>query len=407
VPPDELKFVAYSADALNLGQTYYPRSIKMFVMAEDRSGLVQLEDEHLGNSSVVIVDDSEFFADMMAREIEERSIFETTAYYDAQTALEHLDYEGVACIVSDYQMVPLDGLDFLKELREEDETLPFILLTGQGSEDIAIDAVRLGATDYITKETIVEESEFSLLLNRIKQAVAHTQAQTELARRKELLEEQRNNLEILNEVLRHDIRNDLQIITTQSELLTGYVDDEGTEHLQTVRESAHSAAELTTTAGEIADVMTTQEIDQSQINLKTVLEEEIDTIRSTDQHVTIDIDGELADQEVLANQMLEAVFRNLLRNAVQHNDKETPEITVSAERQDEMVAVRLADNGPGISDSHKASIFEKGELGLESDGTGIGLYLVDTLVSKYGGEVWVEDNEPDGAVFVVTLPVAE
>lgn len=375
-------------------------------MAEDLSGLVQWEDEHLGDLSVVVVDDSEFFADMMAREIEERSMFETTAYYDAQTALERLDYEGAACIVSDYQMVPLDGLEFLKELREEDETLPFILLTGQGGEDIAIDAIRLGATDYITKETIVEESEFSLLLNRIKQAVAHTRAQTELARRKELLEEQRDNLEILNEVLRHDIRNDLQIITAQLDLLSNHVDEEGTEHLQTVRESAHSAAELTTTAGEIADVMTTQEIDRSKVNLKAVLEDEINTVRSTEQGVSLEIEGELSDREVLADQMLEAVFGNLLRNAVQHNDKETPEIVVSTERRDDMLAVRIADNGPGITDDHKMSVFEKGEMGLESEGTGIGLYLVDTLVSEYGGDVWVEDNEPDGSVFVVTLPVA-
>jgi signal transduction histidine kinase len=70
------------------------------------------------------------------------------------------------------------------------------------------------------------------------------------------------------------------------------------------------------------------------------------------------------------------------------------------------VTVRIADNGPGVPDERKESVFGKGEKGLESDGTGIGTYLVKTLVSRYSGTVWVEDNEPGGAVFVVTLPIA-
>ena len=44
-----------------------------------------------------------------------------------------------------------------------------------------------------------------------------------------------------------------------------------------------------------------------------------------------------------------------------------------------------------------------GEKGLDSDGTGIGLYLVQTLVERYGGAVWIEDNEPEGSVFVVEM----
>ena len=49
-------------------------------------------------------------------------------------------------------------------------------------------------------------------------------------------------------------------------------------------------------------------------------------------------------------------------------------------------------------------IFGKGSMGPESPGTGVGLYLVHMLVEQYGGEVWVQDNDPTGAVFVVELP---
>ena len=104
--------------------------------------------------------------------------------------------------------------------------------------------------------------------------------------------------------------------------------------------------------------------------------------------------------------MLDSVFRNLLSNAVQHNDKEVPEVSVSATTHDMRAVVRIADNGPGVPDSQKQEIFGEGEKGLDSSGTGLGLYLVQELVTHYGGEVWVEDNNPEGAVFAVELPLA-
>jgi signal transduction histidine kinase len=61
---------------------------------------------------------------------------------------------------------------------------------------------------------------------------------------------------------------------------------------------------------------------------------------------------------------------------------------------------RIADNGPGVPDEQKERIFEEGEKGIDSEDTGLGLHLVRTLVDRYGGDVRVEDNEPEGSVFV-------
>nr|WP_305882660.1 sensor histidine kinase [Haloplanus ruber] len=99
--------------------------------------------------------------------------------------------------------------------------------------------------------------------------------------------------------------------------------------------------------------------------------------------------------------MLGSVFRNLLNNAVQHSDRDEPSVTVSASATDDAVTVRVADDGPGIPDDRKERVFGKGEKGIESEGTGLGLYLVYTLVDQYGGEVWIEDNDPCGTVFVL------
>ncbi|MFA9517553.1 sensor histidine kinase [Halopenitus sp. H-Gu1] len=221
-------------------------------------------------------------------------------------------------------------------------------------------------------------------------------------------EEQRNNLEILNQVLRHDIRNDIQLITAYADMLETYVDDEeGIEHLRTINEVSDDVIALTATAGDLADVMLGTHVENDQIQLNSVTKEELTEARQANTNAEIRVDGGLPNTEVRANSLLNSVFRNLLTNAIRHNDKDKPEITLSAEENDDTVRVRVADNGPGVPDARKDDIFGQGEKGLESPGTGVGLYLVNTLVDTYGGDVWVEDNEPEGAVFVVELPVTE
>lgn len=221
------------------------------------------------------------------------------------------------------------------------------------------------------------------------------------------LEEQRDNLDLLNQVLRHDIRNDLQLVTAYADLLTDHVDDEeGAAYLETLLESSEHAVELTRTAREMAEVMLTNSADEERVSLRSVLEREFDDVRSDYPRAVLSIDESIPAVAVHADDMLSSVFRNLLKNAIFHNDKTVPEVTVSAERGVGTIAVRIVDNGPGIPTDRKQAIFQEGEMGLESEGTGLGLYLVQTLVDRYGGDVFVEDNEPTGAVFVVELPVA-
>jgi len=220
------------------------------------------------------------------------------------------------------------------------------------------------------------------------------------------LEEQRDNLELLNQVVRHDIRNDLQIVVAYSEMLDGRVDEDAEGYLQSIRESARNAVDLTATARDLANVML-QQHDRKTIALDRPLEQQIESIRSAHATAVINVAGSIPPVTVYGNELLDAVFRNLLQNAIQHNDKEVPELSVSVDRDDDTVRVSIADNGPGVPESQREEIFGKGEKGLESEGSGIGLYLVYTLVDSYDGSVWVEDNEPEGSVFIVELPIAE
>ena len=215
-------------------------------------------------------------------------------------------------------------------------------------------------------------------------------------------------LELLNRIVRHDIRNDMAVVLGWAEMLDDHVDDEGREYLQKILASGEHVVELTEVAREYVETVVSDEaVAVEPVPLRSVLETELSLREESFPEAEFSLENSPPDVEVAANSMLSSVFRNLLNNAVQHNDADTPRIEVSFEVRDDEVEVRIADNGPGIPDDHKDTVFGKGERGLGSPGTGIGLYLVDTLVTEYGGEIWVEDNEPTGAVFVVQLPLAE
>jgi PAS domain S-box-containing protein len=233
---------------------------------------------------------------------------------------------------------------------------------------------------------------------------------TEITERKQYerrLEEQRNNLKLLNKVLRHDIRNDLQVVTLYAELLESEIDDEQQEYITRLITNAEHATNLTETARVMADVMLERERDREDIDLKRVLESELEEARLRSDDAAVAVEGSLPSVTVRADEMLHSVFANLLKNAIQHNDKERPEVTVSLTEYSDSAVVEVADNGPGITAERKTAIFGEGEKGLDSEGTGIGLYLVRTLVEDYGGTIRVEDNAPTGAVFVVELPRAD
>ena len=234
-------------------------------------------------------------------------------------------------------------------------------------------------------------------------ALHETTAEREYSQR---LEEQRDNLETLNQVLRHDIRNDLTVIKLYADLLDSECDtEEQQEYIDTLDQSADHAVDLTQTARELSEVMLLDSDETGGVNLQATLKNEIADVQASHPDATLELGTSVPSVTLATSEMVSSVFRNLLKNAIQHNDKRVPEVTVSATEQEETVTVRVADNGPGIPDSQKQTVFGEGEQGLNSAGTGIGLHLVSRIVDTHGGSVWVADNEPEGTVFAVNLPI--
>ena len=237
--------------------------------------------------------------------------------------------------------------------------------------------------------------------------VEHYTDITDLKRSQRQLAAQRDDLNVLNQVLRHDIRNDLQLVTAYADMLVPHVDEAGEAHRERIVESATNAIGLTESARDLAAVMRNRQAETTSVVVREVIEGQVAEVQAVFPEATISVDGRLPETAVVADSLLGSVIRNLLTNAIQHNRSDEPRVTVSAADCDGRVRIRVADNGPGIPDSQKAELFGKGHKGLESAGTGIGLYLVRTLVEGYGGEVWTHDNDPEGTVFVVDLPVAD
>ncbi len=118
---------------------------------------------------VLHVDDDPKFNDLVKTYLEKLSE-KITVYTETnpQKGIEHIENKPIDCIVSDYQMPEMDGLKFLRIVREEYPNLPFILFTGKGSEEIASEAIQTGVTDYLQK---AGTEQYELLVNRIQHAV--------------------------------------------------------------------------------------------------------------------------------------------------------------------------------------------------------------------------------------------
>ena len=148
--------------------------------------------------TVLHVDDEATFAELTATVLERTDErFRVITTTDVDEGLDILATEPVDCVISDYEMANQDGLEFLEIVRETDELLPFILYTGRGSEDVASEAISAGVTDYLQKET--GTSQYTVLANRITNAVESMRAQRERQRQLDAIETAQEGVSILDD----------------------------------------------------------------------------------------------------------------------------------------------------------------------------------------------------------------
>ena len=225
----------------------------------------------------------------------------------------------------------------------------------------------------------------------------HTYVQT--------LEMQSKQYRLLNQIIRHDIRNEMNLGIDLLRTITSKLETPP-EEIETLRSVLDQIIDLTETSRDMTDVIAEFAGDATTVPLQACIQREVANLSMTAEDLTITVEDAIPPVSVRSTELLPAVFRNLFSNVVQHTDTSSPEIRISITQSRERVVVHIADNGPGIDDRHKERIFESGET-VSGDGTGFGLSLVETLLAQHNGGIYVMDNEPTGSVFAVSLPLAE
>ncbi|WP_435334781.1 bacterio-opsin activator domain-containing protein [Haloarchaeobius sp. TZWWS8] len=151
-------------------------------MAQDGQDLLEGGVRATDSLTVMFVDNDPDFAEVSQMMLErENPAIDVITVRDGTEALTYLDDEvvpAVECIVSDYDMPSMDGLELLEAVRERDDRLPFILFTGKGSEEIASEAIAAGVTQYLQKKP--GSDRYTLLANQIDNAVSQYRTESAL-----------------------------------------------------------------------------------------------------------------------------------------------------------------------------------------------------------------------------------
>ncbi|WP_255190833.1 sensor histidine kinase [Natronobeatus ordinarius] len=211
----------------------------------------------------------------------------------------------------------------------------------------------------------------------------------------------RDSFSFLNSLLRHNVRNAVNVIdryaTGIAEGRRGVAPVDNARKIQTKSDQITELVENAQVLVDRADGAATLDT----VDFSRLLERQLETSREAYDGVELEHAIE-PDVVIHGDEILSVVVDNLVDNAVEHNDRIRPEVTVTLETHADVAVLRVADNGPGIMDRYKERVFEP----ARGDDGGLGLYLVDSLVTDYGGSVSLEDNEPRGTIVTVELPLA-
>lgn len=221
------------------------------------------------------------------------------------------------------------------------------------------------------------------------------------AARREHVREQRESLSTLNDILRHQILNDLSVISGHAELLALERVDR-TEAAETIL--AHSD-HVVDVVGRIETITAAlgRADDPVRVPVDRAVQRALADARERHPDATFAVEGD-ADATVLADHLLSLAVFEVLDNAATHGGPD-PTVTVAVEDGAE-VTVRVRDDGPGVSVAPPERVFEPSERGVDSEGDGLGLFLADAILDRYDGEVaLVEgDGSTGGAAFELRLP---
>ncbi|MCU0465064.1 MAG: hybrid sensor histidine kinase/response regulator [Anaerolineae bacterium] len=336
-------------------------------------------------------------------------VVQTEADYLA--ALTH----DIDIVLADYNLPGYDAARALNAARELKVGVPFILISGTTSEEVAVEIMKRGATDYLLKDRLsrlgvavqnaLEERQVRMIAESERATAQRLLAQLD---RERALNEQRNRLV---QFATHELKNPLTSMMSSAEMLLKREDlppESRRRHAEVVYEGVGRLLNM------INDMLTLGRLDEGLIDV-TLVRVELDVItaaivdefRIAHPHQPILCEILPADYHIAADiKLVRQIIDNLLGNAIRYSPNRQP-IKVELTREGDDLVLRVADQGIGVPPEDLPHLFEPYHRAANVGGiagTGLGLAIVKQAVVLHDGRISVHSVPGQGTLFTVALP---
>jgi signal transduction histidine kinase len=352
---------------------------------------------------LLIADDNEGDRELVKGCLEQAGI--SAAVHEAATGANVVAlYQSVRpdCVLLDIFLSGTSGIDVLEQLKLLDNHVPAIMLTGCGSEDLAVAAMKAGAKDYMPKANVNPQS--------ISRSIRNVVDRVTMLRK---IDAQHEELESFARVLAHDLTAPVTALQGSAALLAHEVTGPspnlgkiGTLSAAIARNARRMAAFIAT----LSEYSSAEGVVEfGTVSMGRVLDDVLATlevtIRERGATVTHDALPDVTGNSVLLTQLLQ----NLVSNALKYSDA-TPSIHIAATRSDNEWLFSVNDNGIGIAEENLQGVFRPFKRLHRNDaygGMGLGLATCKRIVEqRHQGRIWCESKDRRGTSFFFTIPVA-
>ena len=386
--------------------------------------------------NILIVDDDEMVRYVLTEKLAE-SGFATTAACDGLSAIELFQGTRFDAVLLDLKMPGMDGIETLKELQRRDPDVPVIMVTAFGDITTAVEAIKLGAYDFVEKppqfsrigltiRRAIEKAALEREIRELGRSVAETSTLKQA--NDKLVELDRIKSAFLSSVS-HELRTPLTSIIGFAEISRAKLTkiETHTEDPKAAREIGQVGENLKTLVNEawrltalIDNVLefTALEAGTARWNWSTVNLAEVVEDAAASVAAEFDLKGVRLDTSLAADlpavrgdrARLRQVIGHLLSNACKFTDHGY--VAVSAERMGDGVRLTIADTGCGIPGNLHRVIFEKfrqlgDTLTGKPKGVGMGLPICKLIIDYHGGSLSVASDPGQGSVFTLLIPAGE
>lgn len=344
------------------------------------------------NPKILIVDDEPAFLEMEQQYLGKSGLVATPCE-SASEAIDELEGGDYDIVVSDYQMPDIDGIEFLKALRKGGYDVGFILFTGKGREDVAVNALNEGANYYIQKGADMQ-SQFSLLAKIIDEIWRAQVSSKALVESERLLRISNDRLDLLGSITRHDIRNEATLIDGYIGLAEADTDPaHAHEHLMKAKSAASKMIA-------ILEIARTYQINGAMnikwASLTSTLANAAASVRMEGVTYTNSAD----DWTILVDPLLEMVCANIFSNSVKHG-RNLSKIDVSCREGADGLDLVIEDDGGGIRPEDRDLVFNS----LTPVGAPHGLTIARRILKAERITIDETGTHGKGARFVLHFPV--